>query len=89
MSAITEELEQHETFIVTKTNCPFCVQAKKLLTKKGVQFHEIDFLNAQKLVRNISEEESHMTFPMIYLKKKFIGGYDDLVEHYENEENKN
>lgn len=88
MSLIQNELQQHSTFLVTKQRCPFCIKAKELLEKKGKKYHEIDAEKNRDLVDEIKNAQAHMTFPMIYLDGKFVGGYDQLAKFYNELENK-
>ena len=91
MTPLEQELQNHKTFIVTKENCVYCRHAKELFKKKGQEYHEIDYMKNIELVQEIMNIKEYMTFPMIYLDGHFIGGYDNLVKHYnkiENVENK-
>lgn len=78
-------LSKFPNLIVTKKNCPHCVMAKSTLKQKNVDFEEVDGMENQDLVRQITEKEKYKTFPMIYLNRKFIGGNSNLQEYYENE----
>lgn len=84
---IRKELEKNPSFMVVKPSCPSCNMAKALLKKNGVEFQEINYAQALDLVNEIKEQKEHMTFPMIFLNKKFIGGYDKLKIYFEDEEN--
>ena len=65
--------------------CPYCHAAKRLLTKKGVEFEEIDVTDddpmREKLVKMSGGRE---TVPQIFADGKSIGGYDELVALYES-----
>lgn len=88
MSYIEKELENHKTFIVTTENCTYCKLAKTLFKKKNKEYHEILASQNRDLVQEIMNTKEYMTFPMIYLDGVFIGGYDQLNQHYNNKENK-
>lgn len=65
--------------IFTSDACSFCVRAKNLLTRKGVEFEEVhlplhDFSARQGLV----ELTGRYTVPQILVDDRPIGGYDDL-----------
>lgn len=89
-STITEALKISSNFMVSKTNCPFCVEAAAILNKKDVSFKEYN-VDREEASRNLAMEimnkEKHKTFPMIYLNGRFIGGCDRLKEYYEDKEN--
>ena len=65
--------------IYTWTYCPFCVRAKALLDKKGVEYQEycIDGDNAARA--KMSERANGKTsLPQIFIDDKHIGGCDDI-----------
>ena len=65
--------------IYTKTTCPYCVQAKDLLSKRGVVYEEVD-LNRESDRRDemISKSNGKTTVPQIFINNMHIGGYSDL-----------
>ncbi len=80
-----------DTFIIySKSDCRFCELSKQLLLEEGYE-HEIimcdDFLKddrngfLEKMETKIGR--SYKTFPMIFYKDQFIGGYTDLVKEIE------
>lgn len=60
--------------------CPFCVNARKLLDEKGIEYQEYRIDNDEDKKRDLLEETGQDTVPYVFLDGKFIGGYDDLVE---------
>ena len=65
--------------IYTKDYCPYCADAKALLTKKGVNFTEID-ISAEPTRRDemIKLANGRTTVPQIFISGAHIGGCDDL-----------
>ena len=65
--------------IYTIRYCPYCQEAKELLSRKGVVFHEID-ASGDRDVRNqmIERANGRSTFPQIFIGATHIGGCDDL-----------
>lgn len=65
--------------IYTWSSCPFCIRAKALLNKKGVQFTEycIDGNNAarEKMAKRANGRRS---LPQIFINDQHIGGCDDI-----------
>ncbi len=67
--------------VYTMKNCPYCVAAKQLLTRRGIKFEEI-------LVREDDDakwEELYKisgmkTMPQIFQGKDLVGGYTELTE---------
>ena len=59
--------------------CPYCVQAKRLLTKKGVAFEEIDVSRDAELRRNMVQMSGgRMTVPQIFVNDQRIGDCDEI-----------
>ena len=65
--------------IYTIMYCPYCADAKDLLSSKGVSFHEID-ATAKREVRQQMIERAHgrSTYPQIFIGSTHVGGCDDL-----------
>ena len=60
--------------------CPYCVQAERLLTAKGVTTIEkirIDLLPEQRAL--MMEKTGRRTVPQIYIGDTHVGGFDDLA----------
>lgn len=67
--------------IYTKATCPYCLRAKSLLQRKGVEIHEIgvDF-GGERRQEMIERAGGRMTVPQIFIDGKHVGGCDDLFE---------
>jgi glutaredoxin 3 len=65
--------------IYTIPYCPYCADAKELLSRKGVSFHEID-VSGNRGVRKemIARANGRSTFPQIFIGMTHVGGCDDL-----------
>jgi len=65
--------------IYTIPYCPFCLDAKELLSSKGVHFHEIDASRDRQIRRDMIERAGgRSTFPQIFIGATHIGGCDEL-----------
>jgi glutaredoxin 3 len=65
--------------IYTIRYCPFCQDAKELLSRKGVVFHEIDVSGNRKIrTEMIERANGRSTFPQIFIGTVHVGGCDDL-----------
>ena len=72
MSAIT---------IYTKSWCPYCSAAKKLLDEKGAEFTEIDIeKKPEARAEMIQKAKGRSTVPQIFIGEKHVGGCDDLYD---------
>ena len=59
--------------------CPYCAMAKALLTKKGVDFEEIDVMAApSKKTEMIARAGGRTSVPQIFIGNIHVGGNDDL-----------
>ena len=70
-----------KAIVWSKTHCPYCDQAKALLTSKGIEFEE------KKIGVGYTREElleavpTARTVPQIFLDDKLIGGFTELKAH--------
>jgi glutaredoxin 3 len=68
-----------EIEIYTTRYCPYCQAAKRLLSRKGVEFTEIDVSGDQKGRSDmVARANGRMTVPQIFIGSTHVGGYDDL-----------
>jgi glutaredoxin 3 len=65
--------------IYTWRTCPFCIRAKSLLTRKGVEFTEYnvdgDEAERDKMAQRANGRRS---VPQIFINDRHIGGCDDI-----------
>lgn len=64
--------------VYSKSNCPYCVRAKALLTKKGVSFEEIDVERDDGLRTWLVEATGQRTVPQIFVGDRSLGGFSDV-----------
>jgi glutaredoxin 3 len=59
--------------------CPYCVRAKKLFEKKGVEVVEIDVSDDEALRNGMIERAGgKRSVPQIFINDQHVGGCDDL-----------
>ncbi len=59
--------------------CPYCQDAKDLLSQKGVAFREIDASGNREIRQQMIERANgRSTFPQIFIGTTHVGGCDDL-----------
>ncbi len=69
-----------KAIVWSKYHCPYCDQAKALLTQKGIEFEE------KKIGDGYSKEElleavpNARTVPQIFLDGELIGGFNELKQ---------
>jgi glutaredoxin 3 len=66
--------------VYSKTICPYCVRAKKLLDAKGVDFEEIMVDSDPDLFNELKQKSGMLTVPQIFIDDQLIGGYTELAE---------
>jgi glutaredoxin 3 len=65
--------------IYTIRYCPYCQDAKDLLSQKGVSFHEIDASGNRDIRKQMIERAGgRSTYPQIFIGAIHVGGCDDL-----------
>jgi glutaredoxin len=78
--------------VYSKNNCTFCTKAKALLKGLGLEYEEKslekDFdSDPVKMIEDIGKQVR--TMPQIKIDGKLIGGYNQLVEHFEDKKQVN
>ena len=77
------------------SDCPFCTEAKELLTLKEKQFLFCLVDESKELLQMYKDKHNWETVPMVFRHKRagtdqwnteFIGGYSDLVKFFSKEE---
>ena len=72
--------------------CVFCLRAISLLHEKEEQFNYYPMDKSESTLDYIKETLGHKTVPIITLSidgnEELIGGYDDLIKHFRQQENK-
>ena len=69
----------HKVVIYTTPFCPYCLMAKRLLTKKGAVFEEIDVSGNPALREELRiKAGGRTTVPQIWIDDVHIGGCDEL-----------
>jgi len=65
--------------VYTTPYCPYCVSAKELLRRKGVDFVEINVAGDRgRRIEMVERSGGRMTVPQIFIGDTHVGGCDDL-----------
>ena len=65
--------------IYTWSSCPFCIRAKSLLNKKGVEFTEYSIDGDNQAREKMAQRANGArSLPQIFINDQHIGGRDDL-----------
>jgi len=74
----------NRSIVYGKAWCPWCMKAKEELSVRGIQFDYIDLEEVGKTAAEVTGRDVK-TVPQIYIAGTYIGGYDDLMKHFEQE----
>lgn len=67
-----------KAIIWSKDNCTYCVQAKTLLSQKGIQFEERKIGDGYTKEDLLESVPNARTVPQIFLDGELIGGFTEL-----------
>ncbi len=70
--------------VYTSNWCSYCNAAKNLLVKLNIDFEEINIENKKISRQDLQELSGGYTVPQICINGKFIGGYVELQNLYQN-----
>lgn len=70
---------QNKVALYGNAMCPYCGAARMLLTKKAVEFENIDVnVDPQKRVE-MQERSGSRSVPQIFIGDTHVGGFDELA----------
>ncbi len=68
-----------EVVMYTTKVCPYCIKAKNLLNKKGIEYKELRVDQNPELVDVVVKKSGgRTTVPQIFIADYHVGGCDDL-----------
>ena len=76
--------DDNRTIVYGKNDCPFCAKAKEELAIRGIQFDYVDLKEIGKTAKEITGRDVK-TVPQIYVQGVYVGGYDELMQFFNNE----
>lgn len=65
----------------SKYNCPYCDQAKALLTQKGISFEEKKIGDGYTKEELLEAVPNARAVPQIFIDEQLIGGFNELRTH--------
>ena len=78
-------MSQNKFLIYTMENCIFCTRAKDLLKANRIGFEEIQLASlSEEKVNELMNKTKMRTLPQIFYGEKFIGGFSDLQNEFNN-----
>jgi glutaredoxin len=70
-----------KAIVWSKYHCPYCDQAKALLTQKGIEFEEKKIGDGYTKEELLEVVPTARTVPQIFLDGKLIGGFTELQKY--------
>ena len=64
--------------IYSSDYCPYCMRAKQLLSRKGVDFNEICVDGEPQLRAEMAQKAGRTSVPQIWIGDNHVGGCDEL-----------
>jgi glutaredoxin 3 len=68
-----------EVIVYATRFCPYCMMARRLLNKKGIEFTEISVSGDTALWDEMEQKSGRNTVPQIFINGESVGGYDDIA----------
>lgn len=59
--------------------CPYCIQAKRLLDKRGIPYEEINLARDPDGRSELVEKTGMMSFPQVLVGDVLVGGYTETA----------
>lgn len=75
---MSDSNKQAKVVMYSKDPCPYCVNAKRFFSNKGIQYSEIDLTNKPDEMQEIKNKTGWRTVPIILINDQLIGGYSDM-----------
>lgn len=72
------EIKQMKAIVWSKYHCPYCDQAKALLTQKGIAFEERKIGDGYSKEDLLEAVPNARTVPQIFLDGELVGGFTEL-----------
>jgi glutaredoxin 3 len=70
---------QQKVTVYGNAMCPYCGAARMLLTKKAVEFENIDITVDPQKRQEMQERSGSRSVPQIFVGTTHVGGFDELA----------
>ena len=75
-----------KAIVWSKNQCPYCDQAKNLLTLKGIEYEERNINDGWDKEDLMAAVPNARTVPQIFLDDQLIGGFTELRKHFDTKD---
>lgn len=72
----------NNTIVWSKSDCPHCDQAKRLLALRGIEFEERVVGQGWSREQLLESVPTARSVPQIILDGEYVGGYTDLQKYF-------
>ncbi|MGB5598181.1 glutaredoxin 3 [Thiothrix litoralis] len=72
-------MKQRPVLMYATRFCPYCLRARMLLKRKGIEYEEISVGGDAALWAEMERLSQRDTVPQIFIGDLSIGGYDDMA----------
>ncbi|TBT98867.1 putative glutaredoxin [Hamiltosporidium tvaerminnensis] len=79
---LEEKLQENENIMLGKEICPFTTAAQDLLKQREISYKYYPKESNPLLTQAISSLHGGKTFPQVFLKKKYIGGLNEMQIYF-------
>ena len=70
---------QNKVILYGNAMCPYCGAARMLLTKKAVEFENIDITLDPQKREEMQQRSGRRSVPQIFVGATHVGGFDELA----------
>lgn len=70
-----------KAIVWSRDQCPYCDQAKRLLSNRGIEYEERNISQSWTREQLLEAVPGARTVPQIFLDDQLIGGFTDLQKH--------
>ena len=79
---LQQAIEKYATFCIYKEGCPFCENAVRLMP----ELVKLDHIEYKDISDEITAKFGYQTYPKIFVKGDFVGGFTDLKDKMDKNE---
>lgn len=79
-----QQRKKMKAIVWSKYHCPYCDQAKALLSQKGIEFEERKIGDGYTREDLLEAVPTARTVPQIFLDGELVGGFTELKKRLEN-----
>ena len=72
--------------LLPSPTCSYCHAAKSLFEQRGIDYQAIDLIKEGEQAQQLLAQSGQRTVPQIFINKKPIGGFTELVQLFNNRE---